>query len=172
MQFTNTNRWCCEGVGSALAIAVAIAVAVAVAGCTAPVPATKTLEVAQPPVQQQEAVAPTIRMPAAEAPAVPAPAPSQVTSEAVTQPVPRRRPVPRYPPDLAKTGLGGTVVVSFTLGAQGQPEDVRIESSSHPMFTREVKAVLPQWRYDPARDAAGRVVRQRMRVPFRFLQED
>jgi TonB family protein len=63
--------------------------------------------------------------------------------------------MPRYPPSLAETGLTGTVVVSFVVGAQGRPEEVRIESSSHPMFTAEVKAVLPLWRFEPARDATG-----------------
>jgi protein TonB len=165
MQFTNSDSWGWAGL--------ALAATFVLAGCTAPVPAPapKALEVAEPAVQQPLPVAPMIGIPA-EAPSVQAPAPSQATPQAVTQPIPRRRPMPRYPPSLAETGLTGTVVVSFVVGAQGRPEEVRIESSSHPMFTAEVKAVLPLWRFEPARDATGGVVRERMRVPFRFLLED
>jgi protein TonB len=163
MQFKKSNPWRWAGVGSAMALAVA--------GCIAPGRAPEAVEVAEPPMEQMPVV-PTVGVPATEPPSVQVPAPSAATPHAVTQPVPRRRPMPRYPSSLAETGLAGTVVVSFTVGEKGQPEDVRIESSSHPMFTNEVKAVLPLWRFEPARDAAGRAVRQRMRVPFRFVLED
>jgi protein TonB len=167
MQFKKSESWEWAGLGSAMATFV-------LAGCTAPVPAPapKALEVAEPPFSSRCPWCPLIGVPATEPPSVQAPAPSAATPQAVTQPVPRRRPMPRYPSSLAETGLAGTVVVSFTIGEKGQPEDVRIESSSHPMFTNEVKAVLPLWRFEPARDAAGRAVRQRMRVPFRFVLED
>jgi TonB family protein len=145
--------------------------ALAVAGCIAPGRAPEAVEVAEPPMEQMPVV-PTVGVPATEPPSVQVPAPSAATPHAVTQPVPRRRPMPRYPSSLAETGLAGTVVASFTVGEKGQPEDVRIESSSHPMFTAEVKAVLPLWRFEPARDATGGVVRERMRVPFRFVLED
>src|SRR4051812_29401454 len=105
MQFKKSNLWRWAGVGSAMALAVA--------GCTAPGRAPQAVEVAEPPVEQMPVV-PTVGVQATEPPSVQAPAPSAATPQAVTQPVPRRRPMPRYPSSLAETGLAGTVVASFT----------------------------------------------------------
>lgn len=157
-------------------LAAVMATAVTLAGCAVPAPApasppsaaTTVLEVAQPDALQPPMVSAPPQMP----PQVPPPAATPVTPAAVTEPVARRRPTPRYPPSLADSGQSGRVVVSFTIGAKGQPEDVRVESSSHALFTKEVMAVLPGWRFDPARDADGGAVRTRMRVPFSFRLDD
>lgn len=153
-------------------------VAVALAGCGASVPKVQGVQEGRQVKAVQEVAEPAAPPIAVSAPvtaseispplvAVP-PAPTRAV---VTDAVARRRPVPRYPPGLAEEGPRGAVVVSFAIGAKGQPEDVRIEYASHALFAKEVMAVLPAWRYEPARAADGSVVRTRMRVPFRFQAE-
>lgn len=100
-----------------------------------------------------------------------APPPRAATRSPVTLPVARLRRPPAYPPELSEEGLQGEVILSFYVGEKGRPEDVRIERSSHPAFSKEVMAVVPGWRFEPARDADGRVVRTQMRVPLSFRVE-
>ncbi|WP_093216007.1 MULTISPECIES: TonB family protein [unclassified Variovorax] len=155
-------RWC--GVGVSLALA----------GCMATGP--RHVESAQPRAQPQpQAPVPAVQEIAVTAPpqsppqsAVEVSAPRAVAPAPVTQAVLRKRMEPNYPKEMLEQDQPGEVVLSFAIGETGVPEDVRIERSTHPAFSKAVMAVVPYWRFDPARAADGRVVRTRVRVPLKF----
>ncbi|WP_124464858.1 energy transducer TonB [Variovorax sp. KBW07] len=161
---------------------VGVGVSMALAGCTTPV-----LRVAE---MQEAAPAPDVVSAPASAPALvaepPRPPvigvppmaerrfdPPMVGGAVATDPVARSRRMPVYPKALLEDGApDGRVIASFYVGVEGRPEDVRIEYASHRLFAQEVSAAVKAWRFDPARDADGRAVRTKMRVPFRFIAAD
>lgn len=74
---------------------------------------------------------------------------------------------PRYPVALRDSGVEGRVVVTFVVDAEGRARDVEAQAS-HAAFAQAVREVLPRWRFQPARDAAGRAVAAPVRQVFRF----
>ncbi|XXQ53647.1 energy transducer TonB [Xenophilus aerolatus] len=74
---------------------------------------------------------------------------------------------PRYPVALRESGVEGRVVASFVVDADGRARDVEAQAS-HAAFAQEVREVLPRWRFQPARDAAGQPVAAAVRQVFRF----
>ncbi|MBN8750230.1 MAG: hypothetical protein J0I65_22350 [Variovorax sp.] len=44
--------------------------------------------------------------------------------------------------------------------------------ASHAAFVQAVREVLPRWRFEPARDAAGQAVAAPVRQVFRFRVDD
>ncbi len=61
-------------------------------------------------------------------------------------------PAPRYPPELARIGVTGTVMLRVLVDVDGTPLDVTIESSSgNRKLDREASQhVLKKWRFKPA----------------------
>lgn len=61
-------------------------------------------------------------------------------------------PAPRYPPELARVGVTGTVMLRVLVDVDGTPLDVSIESSSgNRKLDREASQhVLKKWRFKPA----------------------
>lgn len=61
-------------------------------------------------------------------------------------------PAPRYPPELIRTGVTGTVMLRVLVDVDGTPLDVTIESSSgNRKLDREASQhVLKKWRFKPA----------------------
>lgn len=74
---------------------------------------------------------------------------------------------PRYPVALRESGVEGRVVATFVVDAEGRARDVEAQAS-HAAFAQAVREVLPRWRFQPARDAAGRAVAAPVRQVFRF----
>ena len=76
---------------------------------------------------------------------------------------------PRYPESLRAAGLGGRVLVQFTVDTTGRvdPQAVRVLESTHELFARAVLEVLPRYRFVPA-EAGGRRVRMLAQMPFEF----
>jgi TonB family protein len=73
-----------------------------------------------------------------------------------------RRVFPHYPPEFrSETPFAGDVTLLFVVSAEGrvEPRSVQRLRATDPAFAREVEAVLPRWRFTPAR-RAGRPVRQ------------
>ena len=80
-------------------------------------------------------------------------------------------PTPSYPQALKATHLSGSVVIGATVTTEGRidPESVRIVSSDHPLFTEAVTAVLPRFRFEPARRGpGGPPVASVIQMPFDF----
>lgn len=78
---------------------------------------------------------------------------------------------PRYPAALRESGVEGRVVATFVVDAEGWAQDVEAQAS-HTAFAQAVREVLPRWRFEPARDAAGQAVAAPVRQVFRFRVDD
>jgi len=63
----------------------------------------------------------------------------------------RLRTEPDYPDALAERGLPGKVKIEFTIGADGQPQALKILGVTHSDFVPPALAAIGQWRYEPAR---------------------
>lgn len=74
---------------------------------------------------------------------------------------------PRYPADMQRDKVEGTVVLLFVLDERGRVKEVKAEKSSHPSFERPALEAARQWTFEPAvKD--GKPVRARLRQPLRF----
>jgi protein TonB len=139
----------------------------ALAGCT--VPPRDVVDIAEP----AQVPSPPVAAPAPPLIDAPTIGTGRLDPPVVTPPVEmtaviRHRRLPRYPTVLAEDGIGGQVIAVFYVDAEGKADEVRIESSPHPLLSQAVTDALKEWRFDPARSADGRPVRTRMRLPFRF----
>jgi TonB family protein len=76
---------------------------------------------------------------------------------------------PRYPDELRKAGVGGEVLAQFIVGPDGRAdvESFKVLKSTHELFTKSVRAALPQMRFEPAL-VGGRAVHQLVQQPFTF----
>ncbi|HEX8318612.1 energy transducer TonB [Longimicrobium sp.] len=70
-----------------------------------------------------------------------------------------------YPPHLKEAGIGGIVVVSMVIGADGQPRDPRVVSTTDTAFDAPTLAMLPLLRFSPAQ-VDGRAVGVRVAMPI------
>jgi protein TonB len=88
-------------------------------------------------------------------------------SELDKQPVLMASVSPRYPPEMRKNKIEGSVVILFLLNEAGQVEDPRVEKSSRPEFESPALDAVKKWKFKPGqRD--GESVRTYMRLPMRF----
>jgi TonB family protein len=78
-------------------------------------------------------------------------------------------PRPRYPYSLLSMGMEGNVVVQFVVDSTGAADmrSLRVLRSTHELFTRAVRAVLPKLRFLPA-EVAGNKVDMLVEQPFQF----
>jgi periplasmic protein TonB len=74
---------------------------------------------------------------------------------------------PRYPLELRRARVEGTVALVFLLTEEGRVEDVRVESSSRPEFEQPAMEAIRRWRYKPGMKD-GEAVKTYMRQPIRF----
>jgi TonB family protein len=70
-----------------------------------------------------------------------------------------------YPPHLRDAGVGGTVQVSFVLGPDGQPGDVRVLSTPDSAFNAPTVQAVSLLRFTPAQ-VQGRPVAVRVEQPI------
>jgi protein TonB len=79
-------------------------------------------------------------------------------------------PRPVYPKILEQTQQVGKVMVSFVIDTTGKADmsTLKILESSHPLFTEEVRKILPKYHYIPA-EIGGRKVRMHVNQPFDFV---
>lgn len=94
-------------------------------------------------------------------------------------PVPARRaklignpPVPRYPEQISRSGIGGEVRVRFDVDTLGRPvvSTIEILTSPHPSLTASVKKVVPTMRFEPARSPGPvpRTISESVEMTFYF----
>ena len=78
-------------------------------------------------------------------------------------------PVARYPQALRQSGVEGEVRVTFEVDTLGRPDmrTLAILKSDHELFTRAVRAVIPEMRFVPA-EIDGKRARWLVRMPFVF----
>lgn len=64
-----------------------------------------------------------------------------------------------YPSDLRSKGISGTTAFWVQVGRKGQPIDLKLdESSGYDAFDQAARRIVPQMRFDPARDVDGEPV--------------
>ena len=79
-----------------------------------------------------------------------------------------RLPPPVYPAEAARQGIGGSVMLLVTVGADGGVLDVQVESATPPgVFDAVAVAAARQWKFQPGR-RDGKPVEGRIRVPITF----
>jgi len=82
--------------------------------------------------------------------------------------VPLVRVDPTYPPRAKQRGIGGYVVVQFTITAAGTVIDpIIVESKPSQIFDRAVLQAVKKWRYNP-RIEGGQAVARTSQVLLRF----
>jgi periplasmic protein TonB len=80
----------------------------------------------------------------------------------------KRSVTPDYPSDASNKGIGGVVVVAYTVDVEGRTQDVRVESSQPPeVFDKAAMAAVRRWRYEPA-TVDGVPTETQMKMTIRF----
>jgi protein TonB len=76
---------------------------------------------------------------------------------------------PRYPAELRSNHVMGEVLVQFVVDSSGRalPGTEHVLRSTHDGFTNAVLAMLPTYRFEPAR-LGGQPVAQVVQMPFYF----
>jgi len=76
---------------------------------------------------------------------------------------------PQYPPELRRAGISGTVVVKFTVRADGTTSNISIERSDNPAFEEPCIRAIRKWRFEPGeKDGKAVSVWVRQPIPFTF----
>jgi len=82
----------------------------------------------------------------------------------VLAPVARAR---LYPREAYARGIEGEVVVSYEIGADGRPRDVRVEASEPPgVFDAAAVATVSHWRFCPPEPEVPEDARAETRIRF------
>lgn len=95
-------------------------------------------------------------------------APNPTRSGAASEPRLVKKVVPTYPPAAKQARLDGIVILTCRLGRDGVPLDIRVARGETPELTVAAREAVAQWRYEPARDAAGQPVEIDYTVWVRF----
>ena len=88
-------------------------------------------------------------------------------SELDKEPVLMASPSPKYPPDMRKNKIEGSVSILFVLNKEGRVEDPRVETSNRPEFEKPALEAVRHWKFKPGLKD-GKPVRTHMRLPLRF----
>lgn len=75
---------------------------------------------------------------------------------------------PEYPSDAKKAKIEGVVVLEGTIDATGAVRDLKAVRSEPMGLTEAAIKAVSQWRYKPARDAAGHAIASQTTVTVRF----
>jgi protein TonB len=76
---------------------------------------------------------------------------------------------PRYPEQLRQAGIGGTVLIRFTVDTLGRVDEksVIVVSSTHELFANSARAALAGFRFRPA-EVNGHRISALAEMPFEF----
>ncbi|MCL1633549.1 TonB family protein [Luteimonas sp. SX5] len=138
----------------------------------APLPADQS---ARPPAAEaEEAPSETpkiVERAPAPPPSIPTPPASRTTAPPLASgpaPVPIETPMPRYPAQAARRGLGGTVRVRADVGADGVPTAVAVvQGSGMRELDRAALDAVRRWRFRPGQ-VDGKPVPGSVVVPIEF----
>jgi TonB family protein len=64
-------------------------------------------------------------------------------------PMPVKKLIPIYPPQLKQEGIGGKVILEIIIDKQGRVTQVIILSSDHPQLSQSASSALEQWEFVP-----------------------
>lgn len=88
-------------------------------------------------------------------------------SELDQRPQPLQQTVPRYPTELRKRKVQGTVEVVFLVDTDGRVLEPRVDKSTNDAFNQPALEAVRQWKFE-AGTKEGKKVRFKMRVPITF----
>jgi len=88
-------------------------------------------------------------------------------SELDQRPQPLQQTVPRYPTELRKRKVQGTVEVVFLVDTDGRVLEPRVDKSTNEAFNQPALEAVRQWKFE-AGTKEGKKVRFKMRVPITF----
>ncbi|HQF39643.1 MAG TPA: energy transducer TonB [Opitutaceae bacterium] len=83
------------------------------------------------------------------------------------KPVITSRAAPRYPYEMKRGGLSGTVLLRFIVDTHGNVDDVEVVSSTDPEFSRSAVEAMLRWKFRPGMKN-NRRVNTRMEMPMSF----
>lgn len=86
-------------------------------------------------------------------------------------PAPTKTVNPSYPATLKTEGVTGLVAVQIVIDEKGEVIDAKATKSSHPDFEKPALEAVKKWKFKPAK-VAGKEVKVRVTIPFRFNLED
>jgi protein TonB len=121
------------------------------------------------PLRQEAAVADTAPRPAASAPNRPTGAAPIRVGGNIKPPRMRVRQQPLYPSDAAAQGVGGVVILSAVIDADGLVRDIKSLRSPDDSLTLAATSALTQWEFTPTL-LNGTPVPTRMTATFNFQQ--
>ena len=78
---------------------------------------------------------------------------------------------PRYPFEMQRQGINGTVVLNFIVDEKGNVRDPYEVSSSHREFVKPALDAIVKWRFSPGMKN-GKAVTTRMQLPVAFKIQD
>ena len=85
-----------------------------------------------------------------------------------TQITATQTPRPDYPLEVACAGVGGTVVLTVTVGIEGKPTEVLlVQSSGNATLDKSALERVPSWQFNPA-TRNGKPVPLSIQVPVNF----
>lgn len=100
------------------------------------------------------------------------PTPEPASREAGGTPQPIHAPAPIYPREAQLAGIEGSVSLSFRIDSNGQPADIRVESSTPAgVFDRSARRAILRWRFAQA-EASDANRRLRHGFDFRLGDSD
>ncbi|MBV8399107.1 MAG: energy transducer TonB [Acetobacteraceae bacterium] len=77
---------------------------------------------------------------------------------------------PRYPPEAARRGQQGTVLLVVTIGPAGTASGVSItQSSGYVLLDRAAQQAVARWRFRPGLDGDGVPVSSHLPIRIRFV---
>ncbi len=56
---------------------------------------------------------------------------------------------PDYPSDMERAAVTGNVTVEFTVAADGQVQDIKVQKATHAEFSEPVLTAMKTWRFHP-----------------------
>ena len=83
------------------------------------------------------------------------------------KPVITSRAAPRYPHEMKRNGISGTVVLRFIVDNRGDVADVDVVSSTDPEFSKAAVEAMLRWKFRPGMKN-NRRVNTRMEMPMSF----
>jgi len=84
----------------------------------------------------------------------------------------RPSPIAQADPDLSASQRtdGGTAAISFVVGKDGIPTELKIDQASNPVFGKACLQAAAKWRFKPG-VVRGKTVRCRVSIPFKIQPE-
>ncbi|MCP5113414.1 MAG: energy transducer TonB [bacterium] len=132
-------------------------------------PVPPKIEAKPPEPKKVEAKKPTPPKPKA----APRAAPLSSSNVVAERPKVRYRPPLRFPEKAKRRGIEGQLMLEVRVDNRGNVAGISIKKSSgHRILDSEAVSAVKSWKFEPAKNAAGRAVATTIAVPVKFGYAD